>query len=360
MLVYGFFRIDKELIFPGKWALVPVLGSTLIILTSQQAWINRKILSNRIFVWFDLISFPLYLWHWVLLSFERVVESEVPSRNISIAAVMLSIFLAWLTYKLVECPIRFGRYNKIKVAILVVSMSLSGASGYCVYQFDIKSPAAKRILLSSNQLGWTIPVGSEEQIALCRNKFPERSSFTSTLRDDNFCYLQKNSTPNVLLIGDSMNLSLFPGLSKFDDLNVLMLSASSAAPFYNVRTTELGDNIRLNNYLMTNQALDYAISNPGIKVVLLSSLSAPFLADKNSIFKIWDVNALNEADQHKIFIKAMTNTLQRLLAANKRVIYVLPNPYLDFDPRLCLSDLRPFRLTNKRGSCSRGVESCKF
>ncbi len=30
-------------------------------------------------------------------------------------------------------------------------------------------------------------------------------------RDDNFCYLQSDGEANVVLIGDSMNLSLFPG-----------------------------------------------------------------------------------------------------------------------------------------------------
>jgi len=64
--------------------------------------INRTILSNKIAVWFGLISFPLYLWHWPLLSFARIVESEVPSRNIRISAVVLSIVLAWLTFRLVE------------------------------------------------------------------------------------------------------------------------------------------------------------------------------------------------------------------------------------------------------------------
>jgi peptidoglycan/LPS O-acetylase OafA/YrhL len=111
LLAYGFFHIHKEFSFPGKWALVPVLGAVLIISAGSNTWVNRTILSNQVAVWFGLISFPLYLWHWPLLSFARIVESEVPSRNIRLAAVVLSIVLAWLTYKFVERPLRFGNYS---------------------------------------------------------------------------------------------------------------------------------------------------------------------------------------------------------------------------------------------------------
>ena len=133
LLVYGFWRINKELSFPGKWALLPVLGAVLIITAGSKAWVNRTILSNKVAVWFGLISFPLYLWHWSILSFARIVESEVPSRNIRIAAVVLSIALAWLTYKLVERPLRFGNHSKAKVTVLVLLMASIGASGFYLF-----------------------------------------------------------------------------------------------------------------------------------------------------------------------------------------------------------------------------------
>ena len=113
LLLYGFWRINKELSFPGKWALVPVLGAVFLITAGSKAWINRTILSNKVAVWFGLISFPLYLWHWPMLSFARIIEGELPSRSIRIAVVIFSIVLAWVTYILVERPLRFGKHSKI-------------------------------------------------------------------------------------------------------------------------------------------------------------------------------------------------------------------------------------------------------
>ncbi len=102
--------LTSESHFPGWWALLPTLGAVLIISAGSQAWLNRVVLSNRILVWIGLISYPLYLWHWPLLSLARIVEGDTPPRQIRIAAVAISIVLAWLTYLLIEKPVRSGKH----------------------------------------------------------------------------------------------------------------------------------------------------------------------------------------------------------------------------------------------------------
>ncbi len=112
------FWLQKKFSFPGWWASIPVAGAILLIAAGSDAWVNRVILSNRVLVFFGLISFPLYLWHWPMLSFAQILQGGTPTRNVRIAAVLLSIVLAWLTYALLEKRIRFGRYGKTKAAIL--------------------------------------------------------------------------------------------------------------------------------------------------------------------------------------------------------------------------------------------------
>jgi peptidoglycan/LPS O-acetylase OafA/YrhL len=108
LLILGFFLINKNFEFPGYWALLPVLGSVMIIMSGPTAWLNRKFFSNKILVWFGLISFPLYLWHWPLLSFGRILYFDAPPLGYRVIAVLLSVLLAWLTMKFVERPLRYG------------------------------------------------------------------------------------------------------------------------------------------------------------------------------------------------------------------------------------------------------------
>ena len=138
LLMYGFCRITKDVSFPGKWAVIPVLGAILIILAGPKAWINRKILSNKVAIWFGLISFPLYLWHWPILSFARIIRNEVPSLSIRIAAIVLSIALAWVTVNFFEKAFRFGD-SKIRLKLLALCGTILalGSTGILVSKIDL-------------------------------------------------------------------------------------------------------------------------------------------------------------------------------------------------------------------------------
>jgi peptidoglycan/LPS O-acetylase OafA/YrhL len=122
LLAAGLLFCSKYRAFPGWLALFPTVGTYLIISAGSDAWLNRNVLSSRIMVWFGLISYPLYLWHWPLLSFSHIVDDGVPPIKTRIAAAILAILLAWLTYKFIEEPFRFGVRVKLKVNVLAVSL----------------------------------------------------------------------------------------------------------------------------------------------------------------------------------------------------------------------------------------------
>ncbi|PAR20656.1 acyltransferase family protein [Vibrio metoecus] len=136
LLVYGVLRVNESLPFPSKWALIPVLGAVLIIASGSKAWLNRIFLMNPIAVWFGLISYPLYLWHWPILSFLQIVEGEIPHRDARILAVLLSIFLAWVTYRFIEQPIRVGSKLGFKSILLLVLMATTAFFSLVVLKYD--------------------------------------------------------------------------------------------------------------------------------------------------------------------------------------------------------------------------------
>ena len=128
--------LDTRLDYPGWWALLPTVGTFLLIASGPEGWFNRVVLSRRILVGIGLISYPLYLWHWPLLSFASIITTGTPSVGIRIAAVLASVVLAGLTYALVEKPIRFGAARRYKVPALAVFSFVMGVIGYRTYARD--------------------------------------------------------------------------------------------------------------------------------------------------------------------------------------------------------------------------------
>lgn len=130
--------LRKDSQFPGWWALMPTLGAALLISAGSQSWICRNVLSLRGMVFVGLISYPLYLWHWPLLVFSRIHESGHPSAGIRLLAVLSSIVLAWLTFRFVEKPIRFGagRNSGRRVALVCTPLVLVLVVGIVVHVND--------------------------------------------------------------------------------------------------------------------------------------------------------------------------------------------------------------------------------
>jgi len=98
--------------FPGWFALLPTLGTALVIGAGSNAWINRTLLASPLCVSIGLISYPLYLWHWPLLVYLKlIVDSDcvLSPRALAllkIAVLVISVGLAWGTWRFWEVPLR--------------------------------------------------------------------------------------------------------------------------------------------------------------------------------------------------------------------------------------------------------------
>lgn len=95
--------------FPGWWALLPTIGTMLLLSAGPGTWLSRWLLATPVAVFLGLVSYPLYLWHWPLLSFARITNGEEPTVWVRLGLMALAFGLAVATWKLVEMPIRTGR-----------------------------------------------------------------------------------------------------------------------------------------------------------------------------------------------------------------------------------------------------------
>lgn len=352
LIILAAVALHKGKPFPGWWALAPVVGAALLIFSGPNAWVNQKILGNRLMVFVGVISYPLYLWHWPILSFARIVESEMPAREIRVGAVALSFVLAWLTYRLVERPIRFGPKSWVKTAALCLALTAVGYVGFNAYErdglgFRVKQFTRNLALFEDGNLPWA----TNEH---CRARFPFASAA--------YCRISKDAAPSILVVGDSHSAALYPGIAELLIENsaevVANIGRGGSVPFRDTTSRDRKEPqiSETDTLRVFNQALD-AAKNPDVRTVLLVSRGPLYLSGKGFTSgerseekdhdRVLRYHTRPDLTDHAtIWEAAMRATLTELTAAGKRTIFLLDNPELGFDPRNCV-DSRPLRLTHK-------------
>lgn len=92
--------------FPGLLAIPPVLGTALLILNGRSDTIVNRLLSQPVPVFFGLISYSLYLWHWPIVTLAAYSSNGDLGGLLKIALIALSVLLAGLSWRFVETPVR--------------------------------------------------------------------------------------------------------------------------------------------------------------------------------------------------------------------------------------------------------------
>lgn len=123
-----------ELRFPGWPVLLPVAGAVAIISAGREATVNRVVFSKRAFVFVGIISYPLYIWHWPLISYAYIIRlGKAPTPLMALGLVAASFLLAWATYRFIEYPVRFGAHRHRRTQLVAASMAVLGACGLVVW-----------------------------------------------------------------------------------------------------------------------------------------------------------------------------------------------------------------------------------
>lgn len=298
--------------FPGAWALLPTLGAACLIYAGENTWLNRHVLSHRLLVWVGLISYPLYLWHWPLLSFARIMESETPAAGVRFWLLTASFMLAWLTYRFLERPVRARPKSRNIVLMLCLTMFLLGAAGLIVKKLDG---------FKSRQ--FTMLNGDTSTITLGANRARlQNSCDISETKKSIFQYcLQSGPKAQYALLGDSKGEALFYGLVRESKPNMHWLMIGSVYPPALSASPE--DKHRL--------ALQTIIQDPAIKVVVLAvALRGVFPLDNKTGFIA--PNTTYSPDK----INTYKVAIEQLGRAGKHVIFVIDNPTFP-DPTSCIS-----------------------
>jgi len=178
--------------------------------------------------------------------FARLAERAPPSAAVRAGAVLAAVALAWLSYRLLERPIRSGGSARAKTAVLVVLMLVVAGVGYNAFQrdglgFRLKDRAAYADYFENNPADWRFffRVGIPEKYHV-ECEFFDIAKFRAGRMDaiprpaiDEHCYRRDPSKPKaVLLWGDSHAEQLSWGIRNNlpADWQVLQVASSGCVP----------------------------------------------------------------------------------------------------------------------------------
>ena len=323
-IVLGSRIIDKSSAFPGWLALLPVIGATCLIAAGENAWINRYLLSNRMMVWIGLISFPLYLWHWPLLAFAKLIEGEEVRSHIRFWLMMLAIALSWLTYIFIEKPIRFGSQSSKKVYALLTWLLVLALLGTHIFLNDGYPFRAQLNNTTVTEAVRDQLVGAEwkyKQNQICLNQHPFEQAKNYGWW---FCIQNKEDKPNIVIFGSSFANHLYPGFIQNDylkDKSILSIGACAIGTADNAPNTTgkhpCAHTGPSEQRLFVEQEIK---KNHSAKFIVLSGFT-------------------DERDPaYVVKVKKEVETLSKL---NAQIIVFMPHIRPNFDPKLCYST--PFR-----------------
>ena len=189
LIAFAAVQLNAESAFPGFWALLPTCGAFLAISAGPDAWLNRHVLASKPMVWVGLISYPLYLWHWPILVFYRIASGRLLTPADRVGAVVVACGLAFLTYRLLERPLRRapGRTAPI-LAGAMACIGVLGLAGYCgIVQSRLHTEGITRILAATYDWKYP-PVAAQSRGFGALRYFVEDSdlnSYTLFLGDSN-------------------------------------------------------------------------------------------------------------------------------------------------------------------------------
>ena len=95
--------------FPGVLALFPVIGTVLLLSSGAGANPVNRVLTHPWAVFFGLISYSLYLWHWPVYTLSSYLRDGYANVVEALAWMALSVGLGWLSWRVVEQPVRMAR-----------------------------------------------------------------------------------------------------------------------------------------------------------------------------------------------------------------------------------------------------------
>lgn len=330
MILAAVFGFDNRTPFPGFYALLPVIGTVLIILFAAPDNLAGKILGLRPLVAIGLISYSAYLWHQPMLAFARLSDADEPTLAIMWLLIVATFLFAWLSWRYVEAPFRDRqRFNRQQIFI---------ASGCMIAVFILIGGimvAAKGFPQRLSAVEYNIYMVSQERNprrGLC-NSFDLGKPLPLDA-----CTPKGQFEHRAVLIGDSHANALAPTLgSMLEDKGIAMtpLTRGGCVPVLGLSKSGRPDDCTVYNELV----YDFIYNTPEVEIVMLAARWTLALegtrfnngeggiegGDSGAVYPL-DGFTDDEPLRKSQVVASFHAQISELLAAGKKVVLLYPVP----------------------------------
>ncbi len=340
LVIYSIVALDHNIPFPGWIAILPVFGTALLIvgLTANEGGQVRRLLSSRPMVFIGLLSYSWYLWHWPLLSLYRMHNLGVQDVTANALIVVIALVLAWLTYILVEHPIRARRPGPFRGvrSTLFIGLGMMLAS-----------------LLMGNMLKWwrDYQAGLEQHqaIVMARSDVsPYRKTCTlnafkpiGELPTEECMHGPDKKRPKILLWGDSHADHVMPMLMEaFPDVAIYQLTMMGCPPAIGYESHVPATSPYCAEFNQRVLQKIQELQKDGLQGVVISARWPIYLWERSISVSEKQLDTVGDPQKMATARTEMQArfdaTLTALEHAGVRVLVLTPNPEMIYLPHLCI------------------------
>jgi peptidoglycan/LPS O-acetylase OafA/YrhL len=351
LLAWSGVALANDPTFPSWNALPPTLAAFLLISAGRGGWVNRAVLGSAPAVFIGRISFPLYLWHWPLLSFAHIIVGATPPLETRVVLVMLAVLLAWLTWRLVERPMQRRLPTSLleekwrsALHLVLASVGLLALAGGLGRVIIVHHGLPLR--MTQGALGEATPAqfyAYETQMKTWSHVCDPRAP-----SGNEWCLSNNRTSDRFALYGDSHAEALMPSLLGAGTAvdGWLFLGLAGCPPVININVQE-GDLVSHCDH--ANNWVHAVLKNRhDVQTVVLSSLGTAYFQggtrsaySRDGAFRI--ESPVYKGTLEDLFYRGLSDSVSDLLAAGKRVIVMIDVPEMNFSLGRCVVG-RPLRL----------------
>jgi peptidoglycan/LPS O-acetylase OafA/YrhL len=339
--------------FPGSAALVPVVGTVLILLAgSQRSTKIARVLSSGGLPTLGRWSYAWYLWHWPLIGVARLFNERSngvwSEQAATLVAVVASLALAALSHRLVENPIRYSRVLRTQPRsnfVLGASLTLLPVIGGLAFLLigDIGNRTTAPVASDQGATHGTViqasmtPLdASEDHVSVGPSSC--HADQTVLAADLSCVFGDPGGNPTVALIGDSHARHWLPALeviAREEGWRLLSVTKSGCNPF--------DVPIWNSNYERPYQECDawrdslieQLADEPDVALVIVGRA----LGHRSSV--LIDGQLVPRAEIGPVWRAGAERTFERLLDVSARVVVLRDSPWAPEDVPTCLSEVWP-------------------